>query len=222
MISFNGCCKCNAQGLPGRNSGICRDEDWQSKCCSWELWDFWGVLRDFGNKATLFCCRQRAHGIPANALLKTTQTLPATPTQRANITLRCFAKLKNSVLLSGTLRRPPPALKNKNAPLARCVTFLNGGGRWIAFASLTHIASRCRTRWFASLLLRIITSAPLPPPRFKNKKRTLLRCVMFLKWWWKVDCPRCARAHRFALSNQVFRLPAALHNNVCRRYFLPL
>ena len=104
----------------------------------------------------------------------------------------------------------------------------NGGGRWIAFASLTHIASRCQTRWSDSSVTACRPALPSSPPALKGgsgfdtstasvcehrrpqveKRRTTTNkeSTPIVRWGWEVDCLRFAHAHRFALSNQVVRL----------------
>ena len=82
-----------------------------------------------------------------------------------------------------------PFLRFCNSPLL----FSNGGGRWIALRFclrkiLTHIATRCRTRWCDSTAFHAFHGfrRDLPQPS-ENKKSTSLEVLIIFKWWWEMD-----------------------------------
>ena len=64
-------------------------------------------------------------------------------------------------------------------PSLQTVEQVNGVGRWIAFASLTHITSCCRTRCFDSTLLRIVHGLHRDLLPHCKKKAPRLRCAIF-------------------------------------------
>ena len=78
------------------------------------------------------------------------------------------------------LRRPPPyfAKGEFDGGFAANGNFMVGGG--LPSLTLTHIASRCRTRWFDSNNAPHTPASPSSTSHLKNKKRTSMRCVMFL------------------------------------------
>ena len=78
-------------------------------------------------------------------------------------------------------------------PTFQSVIIKNGGGRWIALRFclrkiLTHIATRCRTRWCDSTAFHAFHGfrRDLPQPS-ENKKSTSLEVLIIFKWWWEMD-----------------------------------
>ena len=89
-------------------------------------------------------------------------------------------------------RRKSGNLSTKK-PTFQSVVIKNGGGRWIALRFclrkiLTHIATRCRTRWCDSTAFHAFHGfrRDLPQPS-ENKKSTSLEVLIIFKWWWEMD-----------------------------------
>ena len=111
-------------------------------------------------------------------------------------------------------RRKSGNLSTKK-PSLQTVEWVNGTGRWIALAALTHIASDVEPDVSTPRCFTSFTAEAVISSTSQIKNAPLTRCVVFLRWWWEMDSNHRTR------REQIYSLPPLTarqsHQNVLER-----